>query len=148
VGDNYKAALLEAQGELERIERRRAVLVRLIHNLRELSQKDSYELEPPAGYVPQGLTEEVRTILGITWDPLSAPEIRDHLTKRGIQSSSAKNLLISVHTVLGRLIDAGELTTYTKGGKAAYRLKVKSGMDQTRRQIQEMYKSAKEEGRD
>jgi len=121
MGDKYKDALHEAQEELDRIEQRRSVLLRLIQNLKELSEDDAYELMPPDGYVPQGLTEEIRTILGLTTVHLTPPEIRDSLINRGFKASSPKNLLIGVHTVISRLFDARELDVADKDGKPAYR---------------------------
>ncbi|HYM76187.1 MAG TPA: hypothetical protein VE377_09440 [Candidatus Dormibacteraeota bacterium] len=121
MGDKYQAALHEAQEELERLEQRRAALLRLIQNLKELSDDDAYELTPPPGYVPQGLTEEIRTILALTTVHLTPPEIRDSLVARGFKASSPKNLLINVHTVLSRLHDARELDEAEKDGKTAFK---------------------------
>ncbi|SPF31624.1 hypothetical protein SBA1_100080 [Candidatus Sulfotelmatobacter kueseliae] len=119
--DSFKAALHQAQGELETLEQRRSVLLRLIQNLKELSEDEAYELTPPPGYVPQGLTEEIRTILSITTVHLTPMEIRDSLITRGFKASSPKNLLINVHTVISRLHDARELSVAQKDGKPAYK---------------------------
>lgn len=120
--DHYKQAMHAAQEELARLEERRASLLRLIDSLAALSENEQYELTPPAGYVPQGLTDEVRTILGLTTVHLLPTEIRDALIARGFAASSPRNLLISVHTVISRLFDARELDVSDKNGKPAYKM--------------------------
>lgn len=120
--DKYKDALHQAQEELAALEERRATLLRLIQNLKELSDDDKYELEPPPGYVPKGLTEEIRTILSLTTLPLDAVGIRDALIQRGFRYSSPKNLLIGVHTVLGRIKDELDVIEQ-EAGKPTYKAK-------------------------
>lgn len=122
--DKYKEALHHAQEELARLEERRTTLMRLIQSLKELSEDDAYELTPPPGYVPKGLTEEIRTILTLTTVPLEPTQIRDSLITRGFEYSSPKNLLINVHTVLGRIED--ELDVMEDGGKKRYKVRSRS----------------------
>jgi hypothetical protein len=122
--DKYREALHHAQEELARLEERRTTLMRLIQSLKELSEDDAYELTPPPGYVPKGLTEEIRTILTLTTVPLEPTQIRDSLITRGFEYSSPKNLLINVHTVLGRIED--ELDVTEDGGKKRYKTRSRS----------------------
>jgi hypothetical protein len=122
MSDTYKQALHAAQEELYRLEERRIALIRLIETLSALSEDERFELTPPPGYIPQGLTDEVRTILGLTTVHLTPTEIRDSLIARGFKASSHRNLLINVHTVLSRLYDARELDVVEKEkGKPAYK---------------------------
>jgi hypothetical protein len=121
MSDLYKDALHAAQADLAKLDERRSVLLRLIANLRQLSEDDAYELTPPPGYIPKGLTEEIKTILGLTALHLDAMQIRDNLIQRGFKHSNPKNLLISVHTVLGRIKD--ELDVVEREGKPAYRVR-------------------------
>ncbi|MBZ5629444.1 MAG: hypothetical protein LAO06_11335 [Acidobacteriia bacterium] len=127
MGDKYIEALHQAQAEMARLEERRSVLLRLIANLKELAEQDdglAFELTPPPGYVPKGLTEEIRTVLSLTTVHLNPVQIRDVLIRRGVAHSSPKNLLINVHTVLSRLHDARKLDV-VKGAddKPAFKLK-------------------------
>ncbi len=122
----FKDALHQAQAELARLEERKAALIRLIENLKALSENDAYELEPPIGYVPKGLTEEIRTILGLTTVHLDAVKIRDSMLRRGFEKASPKNLLIAIHTVLGRI--KNELDVIERDGKPAYRAQLKSNI--------------------
>jgi hypothetical protein len=69
---------------------------------------------------PIGVTDNIRKILTETTVPLVPTQIRDSLQARGIEGSSAKNLLINVHKVLDRLGPELVLST-TPEGKAAYR---------------------------
>jgi hypothetical protein len=122
--DTYKQALHAAQEELFRLEERRVALMRLIESLSAVSEDERFELTPPPGYVPQGLTEEIRTILGLTTVHLTPTQIRDSLIERGFKASSPRNLLINVHTVLSRLWDARELDSVEREpGKPAYKKK-------------------------
>lgn len=117
----YDQALHAAQEELAQLEERRATLLRLIQNLKELSTRESYELTPPPGYVPKGLTEEIRTIMALTTVHLDPVQIRDSLVARGFEYSSPKNLLINVHTVLGRI--ENEMDVIERDKKKTYRAK-------------------------
>lgn len=123
--DKYKEALHHAQAELATLEERRTALIRLIQSLKELSANDAYELTPPPGYVPKGLTEEIRAILTLTTVPLEPTQIRDSLISRGFEYSSPKNLLINVHTVLGRIEDELDVNEEL-GGRKRYKMKSRS----------------------
>lgn len=119
--DTYDKALHEAQAELARLDERRAVLLRLIQNLKDLSSDELYELVPPPGYVAKGITDEIRTIMSLATVHLDAMQIRDALIQRGVLYSSPKNLLINVHTVLGRIGE--EFDVIERDGKPAYKAK-------------------------
>jgi len=129
--DKYKEALHQAQEELAQLEARRDALLRLIASLKELAENDRFpfELTPPPGYVPLGLTGEMRAILALTTDHLNAVQIRDVLVTRRFPHSSSKNLLINVHTVLGRLQDTNELDVIERDGRPAYKAKPSSMLD-------------------
>jgi hypothetical protein len=122
--DKYTDALHEAQAELARLDERRQALIRLISDLKALSQYDAYELTPPPGYEPKGLTEEIRAIMNLTTVPLDAMQIRDSMLHRGFESSNPKNLLISVHTVLKRI--EAELHKGERDGKPTYIAKIRT----------------------
>jgi hypothetical protein len=74
--------------------------------------------DSPADFEPTGFTDKIRKILSETAIPLLPTQIRDKLEEAGVTGSSSKNLLISVHTVLGRIV--GELDTLERDGKQAY----------------------------
>jgi hypothetical protein len=94
------------------IERQLIGLERVLEGLEFLSNDVPPEIEQP------GFTEQIRKILQQTRIPLTAVEIRDALLEAGVKHSSAKTLLISVHTVLGRL--KSDLKESEKDRKAAY----------------------------
>lgn len=118
MNEKYKEALDEAQAELAQLDKRRAALLELISDLASLCDIDSTELEPPPDYVPKGLTDEIRTIMGLTTVPLDAIQVRDSMLRRGFEKANPKNLLIAVHTVLGRI--KSELDVSERDGKPAY----------------------------
>lgn len=94
------------------IERQLIGLERVLEGLEFLSSDIPPEIEQ------SGFTEQIRKTLQQTNVPLTAVEIRDSLIAAGVKHSSPKNLLISVHTVLGRL--KSDLKESEKDGKAAY----------------------------
>jgi len=118
--DAYEEALQRAKKELESIEQRRLVLLELINVLKDLSGDELYELTPPPGYVPEGLTAEVRKILTQTTVHLTPTQIRGALIARGFKHEP-KNLLIAVHTVIGRI--ETELDVIQRDGRSVYRMK-------------------------
>jgi hypothetical protein len=118
----YEEALQKAQEELAKIEERREILLKTIQNLKALSGDELWELSPPPGYEPEGMTAEIRKILNLTLTHLNATQIRDALIQRGFNpTSKPKNLLIAVHTVLSRI--ENELDVIERDGKPAYKAK-------------------------
>ena len=97
------------------IERQLVGLDYILDGLEFLSTDRPPELEAP------GFTEQVRRVLQQTSGPLTATEIRDCLLATGVKHTSLKNLLISVHTVLGRI--KSDLRESEKAGKPAYKWK-------------------------
>jgi hypothetical protein len=124
--NKFNEALQQAQEELARIQERAVSLIKLIEVLKSLSGDDLYELTPPPGYVPDGLTAEIRKVLNLTSVHITPIQIRDSLIVRGFASANPKNLLISVHTVLGRMED--ELDVITRDGKPAYKMTMNATM--------------------
>src|SRR5258708_7267137 len=97
------------------IERQLVGLDYILDGLEFLSTDRPPELEAP------GFTEQVRRVLQQTSEPLTATEIRDCLLATGVKHTSPNNLLISVHTVLGRI--KPDLLESKKADKAAYKWK-------------------------
>lgn len=67
---------------------------------------------------PVGFTDRIRKILSETKEPLLPTQIRELLVAQGQTASSAKNLLINVHTVLSRI--ESEIKKVKIAGKIAY----------------------------
>src|SRR5712692_4129904 len=87
-------------------------------------ERQLIDLETP------GFTEQIRRMLQETTVPLAAVQIRDSLIAAGVSQSPPKNLLISVHTVLGRL--ESNLTKSERDGKTAYVWKHELGLQPRR----------------
>lgn len=107
------------------IERQLVGLDYVLDGLEFLSSNRPAELEAP------GFTDQVRKVLQQTLQPLTATEIRDCLISTGVKHTSPKNLLISVHTVLGRI--KSDLSEYERAGKAAYKWKPRSRIARSQR---------------
>ncbi len=105
--------------EKERLDRLNGEIERQLVGLeRVLEGFDFLSSDVPPELETVGFTDQIRRILQQTSAPLTAVEIRDFLLAEGVQHSSAKNLLISVHTVLGRI--ETDLKKSEKNGKTAY----------------------------
>jgi hypothetical protein len=116
-----KAEVLEARNlleqmyvEMDELETRIAKQKRVVAALTELADLDD-DSQPPEGLV-RGITDACKTaVLGAT-KALYPSEVRDRIKMLGFPEQ--KNLLASVHTVLKRLAEGGEIKL-TDGG--AYR---------------------------
>jgi hypothetical protein len=118
--DEYRLALEAAAREYEalgqerqRIDQRLGELAQTIGTLTRLCG-----LTPT---VPWGLTDACRTVLRSAGLAMTPTEVRERLAAIGCDLSSYSNPLASVHTVLKRLNESGELRFITTGhGKVAY----------------------------
>src|SRR5262245_26501877 len=107
--DDYRRALDAAIREYEKLAAERAALdgrlAQLQHSIAALTKLCGYE---PS--VPLGLTDACRLVLKNATHPLTALEVRDRLLSIGVDLEKHSNPLASIHTVLKRLHEAGELT--------------------------------------
>jgi hypothetical protein len=113
-----KTELIEARKNLEQmyvemdtLEMRIAKQKRVIAALTELADM-SEDSEPPAGLV-KGITDACKTAVLGADKPLYPSEVRDRIKTLGFPDQ--KNLLASVHTVLKRLDEAGEIKLLEDG---------------------------------
>jgi hypothetical protein len=106
--DDYRRALDAAVREYEALIAEHAALeariAQLQHSIGALTKLCGYE---PT--VPFGLTDACRLVLRNADAPLTALEIRDRLKVIGVDLGNHSNPLASIHTVLKRMRDAGEL---------------------------------------
>src|SRR5215470_18023397 len=106
--DEYRRALDAAVREYEKLVAEHAALegrlAQLKHSIAALTKLCGYE---PT--VPMGLTDACRLVLRNATQPLTAREVRDRLASIGVDLEKHSNPLASIHTVLKRLHDAGEL---------------------------------------
>jgi hypothetical protein len=91
-------ALISQQTELE------ARIAQLRHSIAALTKLCGYE-----STVPLGLTEACRLVLRNADAPLTALEIRDRLKAIGVDLDKYSNPLASIHTILKRMRDGGEV---------------------------------------
>ena len=106
--DDYKRALDAAIREYERVSAEHAELearlAQLKHSIATLTKLCGYE--PTVQF---GLTDACRMVLRHADHPLTALEIRDRLIAIGLDMGRYSNALASIHTVLKRMHEAGEL---------------------------------------
>jgi len=106
--EEYRRALDAAVREYERLSAEHATLesriAQLKHSIAALTKLCGYE---PT--VPLGLTDACRLVLRNAVAPLTALEVRDRLASIGVDLDKYSNPLASIHTVLKRMQDAGEL---------------------------------------
>ena len=116
--DEYRRALDAAIREYEElgkqrldIDKRLAQLMQTITSLNKLCG-----FMPTA---PMGLTDGCRLALR-SGAPMTPREVRDRLEAIGFDLSEYSNALASIHTVLRRLNEAGEIRLMPRDGKPAF----------------------------
>lgn len=106
--DDYRRALDAAVREYETLTAERAQLdariSQLHHSIAALTKLCGFE---PT--VPLGLTDACRLVLRNSPAPLTALEVRDRLAAIGIDLSKYSNPLASIHTILRRMREGGEI---------------------------------------
>ena len=119
--DTYKKAYETAKLELLQHLQKRDQLDQKIRKLRqslkplgELCGADPEEIDKlllTEGFAidsPRGFTDAIRRLFRMHKTPLTPPEIRADLLKLGIGQDQV-NLLSSIHTVLRRMVESGEI---------------------------------------
>jgi chromosome segregation ATPase len=114
--ETYRQAYEAARQELlkhlkrrEQLEQKIRDLADTLKALRKVCDADAQEIESLVGDDSRmGFTDAIRRQLHIQQRPLSPTEIRDGLVKSGIGRGQS-NLLASIHTVLRRMVKAGEI---------------------------------------
>jgi len=106
--DEYRRALDAAVREYERLSAEHTALetriAQLKHSIAALTKLCGYE---PT--VPLGLTDACRLVLRNAVAPLTALEVRDRLVSIGVDLEKYSNPLASIHTVIKRMHEGGEL---------------------------------------
>jgi hypothetical protein len=106
--DDYQRALDAAVREYETLVAERgeldARISQLQHSIAALTRLCGFE---PT--VPLGLTEACRLVLRNSPVPLTALELRDRLTSIGVDVTRYSNALASIHTVIRRMQESGEV---------------------------------------
>lgn len=129
----YKEALSVAQSELIELNRQReeldqriarlretvfslSQLVRETSDLEELSDEDSAHITSDIGF-----TDSIREVLkaGGTW--MTPIHVRDGLLRTGYPLDTYTNPLASIHTVLKRLVNRGEIEVFNADEATFYR---------------------------
>jgi hypothetical protein len=106
----YRTALDAARRELDELLARRGELDTRIAQLRQIVGTLAPLCSEPAD-LDLGLTEACRSVLRGSV-ALRAPDIRDRVRALGVDLSRYSNGLGAVHTVLKRLVEAGEANAY------------------------------------
>jgi hypothetical protein len=102
---------LRKRGHLDQQIRKLKKTVRALGGLCGADPKELEKLLLGEGFAIDsklGVTDLIRWLFGISKTPLSSVEIRDDLLKMGIGGDQV-NLLSSIHTVLRRMAEAGEI---------------------------------------
>src|SRR5215471_5009265 len=115
--EEYRRALDAAVREYERLSAEHAALesriAQLRHSIAALTKLCGYE---PT--VPLGLTDACRLVLRNSTSSLTALEVRDRLAAIGVDLDKYSNPLASIHTVLKRMQEAGELVERDRSDEA------------------------------
>ncbi len=126
---SYRDQLEKAKRRYQALETERAALLQVIQGLEVLAREEAnsgldLEESPELNLEGVGFTDAIRSILEAR-GPLTAPEVKNALANYGYTyyaDADPKNQLISVHTVLRRLIKAGEVEeTKLASGEKGYK---------------------------
>ena len=105
--ERLRAEKAETERSLADTERQIAALLQTMAALAPLVGEAPPE--PPAELPTAGMTVAVRTILSQSAEPLTAAGIRGRLADMGFDVDAYSNPLATIHTVLRRLSEAGEV---------------------------------------
>jgi hypothetical protein len=120
VAASYAQALNAARRELDALLRQRDQIETRIARVRHTVAALSALCDEPTP-VELGLTDAIRTVLRGSVEALAPTDVKERLDVLGFDLSSHANPLASVHTVLKRLVHAGEAeTTEGYGGRMVY----------------------------
>lgn len=126
MGFDYKSSFENAKAELERVQKHKlalgqeleqcdkqiAALIQTMRAMAPLVGEEAPELPvSDAEMISGGMTDCVRAILKKAAEPLTASEIRESLEAIGFDMNSYSNPLATIHTVLRRLAESGEVET-------------------------------------
>jgi len=102
---------LELQREIENREQQIAALLQTMKAIAPLAGEDPPEIAVDPETPPRGMTDCIRSILGKAVEPVTASELRESLEELGFDMKSYSNPLATIHTVLRRLTESGEVET-------------------------------------
>jgi hypothetical protein len=125
-----QAEKVELEREIGARDQQIAALTQTINAIAPLIGEPTISL--PATDAPEtataGMTDCIRAILAKEKHPLSAAQVRDRLEQLGFVLSGYSNPLATIHTVLRRLTDAGEVEAdYEMAESGPKRFSVKAG---------------------
>jgi len=104
----------EKQQLLREIENRDQQLAALGQTMRAIAPLAGEQPPDPSedcDSPPGGMTDSIRAILNRSHEALTASEVRESLESIGFDMKSYSNPLATIHTVLRRLTEAGEVET-------------------------------------
>ncbi len=102
---------LESQREIEDRNQQIAALQQTMKAIAPLAGEQAPEPVLDADTPPGGMTDCIRAILEKAVEPMTASELRERLESIGFDMESYSNPLATIHTVLRRLTEAGEIET-------------------------------------
>lgn len=124
VVENAREELAKLEIQREGIEQRIAQLKRIILATSPLVSQDSGIFGMSDSLIidfqASGITNSCRDVLRLANRPLTPLEVRDALARNGLDLTNQKNAMASIHTVLKRLKEQGDVkvTTPSDGGTA------------------------------
>lgn len=107
--EEAKSKLLELEQQKLAIEQQMRGWIQIIEGLQTLTQDTLFDDDNTPSREEVGLTERVRDFLRDANTPVGATQIRDQLQAEGVDSSTARNLLVNIHTILRRLRQSGQV---------------------------------------
>jgi|SRR6266566_575286 len=119
---DYESWIGKAQERLELLYKQREAIDREIADLQRGIEGFTPLVKSMWAGPDAGITASVRKVFkrkdGKIWYP---PQIRDELLAMGVKLTQ-KNPLATIHQILGRLVNGGEIRAYANNGRTGYLL--------------------------
>ena len=128
---SYQDAIRDAKARLKRLAETRdqieveivkceALVKALAQSIEDRTEREELLAEVESLVKSKGFTDAIRRILRTSHTPMTPPEIRDHMMEDGFNLAAYKSVLASIHAILTRLRNKGQVKRKVRNDKIAY----------------------------
>jgi len=128
---SYKDSIRQWRTKLKRLAEERdrieadiaqceAVVKALAESIEDRTQREKFLAEVETLARSEGFTDAIRRILADSHGPITPPEIRDRMMEDGFRLGAYKSPLASIHAILTRLGNKGQVRRKVRGDRTAY----------------------------
>lgn len=96
------------------------VVKALAQSIEDRTEREKSLAEVESLVKSEGFTDAIRRILASSHVPITPPEIRDRMVEDGFKLGAYKSPLASIHAILTRLRNKGQVRRKLRGDQTAY----------------------------